>query len=79
MRNERAMIELTEEQQQELDGVKPVRARYPRTNDTYVLVPADGVCPAKSVVTLAGDNQPPSSGLPPPASRPPPLIFGSVR
>ncbi len=34
------MIELTEEQQRELDGTQPVQARDPRTNDTYVLVPA---------------------------------------
>lgn len=33
------MIELTEEQQRELNGSEPVRARDPRTNDTYVLVP----------------------------------------
>ncbi len=35
------MIELTEEQQRELEGTEPARARNPRTNDTYVLVPAD--------------------------------------
>ncbi len=34
------MIELTEEQQRELDGTQPVQARDPRTNDTYILVPA---------------------------------------
>jgi hypothetical protein len=32
------MIELTEEQQRELDGPGPVRLRDPRTNATYVLV-----------------------------------------
>lgn len=35
------MIELTEEQQQALDETKLVRARDPRTNDTYILVPVD--------------------------------------
>jgi len=35
------MIELSEEQQRELDGAKPARARDPRTNDTYVLVPVE--------------------------------------
>lgn len=35
------MIDLTEEQQRQLDGAKPVRARDPRTNDTYVLVPTE--------------------------------------
>lgn len=35
------MIELTEEQQQELDEAKPARARDPRNNDTYVLVPTE--------------------------------------
>jgi hypothetical protein len=35
------MIDLTEEQQRELDATQPARARDPRTNDTYVLVRAD--------------------------------------
>jgi hypothetical protein len=34
------MIELTEQQRQELNGPGPARARDPRTNETYVLVPA---------------------------------------
>jgi hypothetical protein len=33
------MIELTEPQQRELDGTKPVLVRDPRTGRTYVLVP----------------------------------------
>ena len=35
------MIDLTEEQQRELDGAQPARLRDPRTNDTYVLVRAE--------------------------------------
>lgn len=35
------MIELTEEQRRELDNREPVRARDPKTGDTYVLVRAD--------------------------------------
>ncbi len=35
------MIELTEEQQRDLDGTKPARARDPRNKSTYVLVPAE--------------------------------------
>jgi hypothetical protein len=38
---ERHMIELTEEQQRQLDETKPLKARDPRTNNTYVLVPTD--------------------------------------
>jgi hypothetical protein len=32
------MIELTEQQRQELNGLEPARARDPVTNETYVLV-----------------------------------------
>jgi hypothetical protein len=35
------MIELTEEQRRELDTVGPVRARDPKTNETFILVRAD--------------------------------------
>jgi hypothetical protein len=35
------MIDLTEEQQRELDRAQPARVRDPRTNDAYVLVAAD--------------------------------------
>lgn len=35
------MIELTEEQQRHLDGTKLVRARDPRTDASYVLVPVE--------------------------------------
>jgi hypothetical protein len=36
-----AMIELTEQQRQELNGPEPARARDPMTNETYVLVRAE--------------------------------------
>jgi hypothetical protein len=36
-----AMIDLTTEQQRELGKAEPARLRDPRTNEAYVLVPAD--------------------------------------
>jgi hypothetical protein len=36
-----AMIELSDQQRQELEGPEPARARDPLTNETYVLVRAD--------------------------------------
>jgi hypothetical protein len=35
------VIDLTEEQQRELDTAQPARLRDPRTEETYVLVRAD--------------------------------------
>jgi hypothetical protein len=35
------MIELTEEQQRELEKAEPAKLRDPRTDETYVLVRAD--------------------------------------
>ncbi len=35
------MIELTEDQQRELKAMQPAQVHDPRTNQTYVLVPAD--------------------------------------
>lgn len=35
------MIDLTEDQQRELDLAQPARVRDPRTEETYVLVRAD--------------------------------------
>jgi hypothetical protein len=35
------MIELTDEQRQELEGLEPARVRDPKTNETYMLVRAD--------------------------------------
>ena len=35
------MIELTEEQRSELDQPVPARVRDPKTNETYVLIPAE--------------------------------------
>jgi hypothetical protein len=37
---EAAMIELTDEQRSELDQPEPARVHDPKTNQTYVLVPA---------------------------------------
>jgi len=40
-RKEMDMIELTNEQRQELDRPEEVRARDPKTNETYVLIRTD--------------------------------------
>lgn len=44
------MIDLTEEQQGELDVAQPVRLRDPRTGEIYVLVRADAYDRMRAVI-----------------------------